>query len=134
MTSANILIVEDEPYEAENLKLHLQQAGHRITAIVVTGEEAIVQAEQGGIDLMIIDIMLSGEIDGIEAVQKIHEKYDIPTIYLSSHVSDELLLRAEQTRPFAYLLKPYRQREMEFLVNMTITRARMDRELTAQKQ
>ena len=133
VTSANILIVEDEPLEAEHLQLHLQQAGHRIIAAVTTGEEAIARAEQGGIDLMIIDIMLPGEIDGIEAVQQIHEKYDIPTIYLTAHVSDELLLRAEQTRPFAYLLKPYRQREMEFMVNMSITRARMDRELAAQK-
>ena len=132
-TGANILIVEDEVLEAEQLKLHLQQAGHRIIAVMTTGEEAIVKADQGGIDLIVIDIMLSGEIDGIEAVQQIHEKSDMPIIYLSAHVSDELLLRAEQTRPFAYLLKPYRQREMEFMVNMSITRARMDRELAAQK-
>ena len=132
-TGANILIVEDEPLEAEQLKLHLQQAGNRVIAVVTTGEEAIVRAGQGGIDLMIIDIMLSGDIDGIEAAQQINEKYDIPIIYLTSHVSDELLLRAEQTHPFAYLLKPYRQREMEFMVNMSITRARMGRELAAKK-
>lgn len=134
MESANILIVEDEPLEAEHLKLHLQQAGHRIMDTVSTGEAAIARAEQGNIDLMLIDIVLSGEIDGIEAVQRIRDKHDIPVIYLTAHVSDELLLRAEQTFPFSYILKPYQQRELEFMINMCLARVKVVRELAAQKQ
>ena len=133
MESARILIVEDNLLEGEHLKLHLLQAGHRVEALVSSGEEALARTAEGGIDLMIIDIVLAGEIDGISATQQIHEKYDIPVIYLTAHVSDELLIRAEQTRPFAYLLKPYRQREMEFTVSMSLTRAQIERELTVQK-
>ena len=132
--SGNILIVEDDPFEAEHLRLHLQQAGHLISDVVTSGEEAIARVNQGGIDLLVVDIVLSGEIDGIEAVQKINQEHAIPVIFLTSHVSDELLVRAERTKPFAYLLKPYRQREMEFMVNMSLVRARVERELAAQKQ
>lgn len=132
--SGNILIVEDDPFEAEHLRLHLQQAGHLISDVVTSGEEAIARVNQGGIDLLVVDIVLSGEMDGIDAVQEINQAHDIPVIFLTSHVSDELLIRAERAKPFAYLLKPYRQREMEFMVNMSLVRARIERELAAQKQ
>ena len=134
MESANILIVEDDALQAEHLKLLLQQAGYRIVAVVPTGEQAIARVEQGGIDLMIIDIILSGVIDGIEAVRQIHEKYDIPTIYLTAYIYDDMLLRAEQTQPFAYILKPYQPAEIEFMVKMCLARVRIESELAAQKQ
>lgn len=129
---ANILIIEDDPYEAEHLKLHMQQAGHRIVDVATSGEDALIKAEQADINLILSDIVLSGELDGIETVLKIRKKYDIPAIFLTAHVSDELLLRAEQARPFAYLLKPYRQSEMEFMINMSLTRVQVEKELIAQ--
>ena len=129
-----ILIVEDDALEAAHLSLHLQQAGHRVVGVVESGEQAIVRAEQGGIDLMMVDIVLSGEIDGIDAVQNIREQHDIPAIFLSAHVNDELLQRAEKARPFGYLLKPYRQREMEFMIAMSLVRAQFERDLMAQRQ
>lgn len=128
-----ILIVEDDALEAAHLSLHLQQAGHRVVGVVESGEQAIVRAEQGGIDLMMVDIVLSGEIDGIDAVQNIREQHDIPAIFLSAHVNDELLQRAEKARPFGYLLKPYRQREMEFMIAMSLVRAQFERDLMAQR-
>jgi two-component system, sensor histidine kinase and response regulator len=131
--SANILIIEDDPYEGKNLQLHMQQAGHRIIDVVTTGEEAIIKADQEDIDIILADIVLPGEIDGIDAVLKIREKHNIPTIFLTAHVSDELLLRAEQARPFAYLLKPYRQAEMEFMINMSLARVQVEKKLLAQK-
>ncbi len=133
MESANILIVEDDVLQADHLKLVLQQAGYRIVAVVPTGEQAIATAAQGGIDLMIIDIILSGVIDGIEAVRQIKEKYNIPTIYLTAYNYDDLLFRAEQTQPFAYILKPYQPGEIEFMVKMCLARARIENELAAEK-
>ncbi len=134
MKSANILIIEDEPFEAEHLKLHLQQAGHRIAGVVSTGKDAIERAALGGIDIMIVDIVLPGEIDGIQAAMQIREEHDIPAIFLTAYVNDELLYRAEQARPFAYLLKPYRQREMEFMISMSLARMQVERELKEQRQ
>lgn len=133
MESANILIVEDDVLQAEQLKLQLQQAGYRIAAVVPTGEQAVARVEQGGIDLMIVDIILSGIIDGIEAVRQIHEKYAIPTIYLTAYIYDDMLLRAERTQPFAYILKPCQPGEIEFMVKMCLARARIESELAAQK-
>ncbi len=134
MSSAHILIIEDDAYEAEHLKLHLQQAGHRVSRIVTSGEQAVRQVAQNGYDLMVVDIVLSGEMDGIEAVQRIREIHDIPAIFLTAHVSDELLLRAERARPFAYLLKPYRQRELEFMINVSLARSQIEKELEQEKQ
>lgn len=134
MVSASILIIEDDALEAEHLKLHLQQTGHHVVDAVATGEQAIIRAQQGDIDLMMVDIMLAGEIDGVDTVQQIRQQQDIPTIFLSAHVSDELLQRAEKVRPFGYLLKPYRQREMEFMVSMSLARAKFERDLMAQRQ
>jgi len=133
MESANILIIEDDAFDAEHLKLHLQQAGHRIVDVVTTGEEAIARATRGGIDLMVVDIVLPGKIDGIEAVHQIRKSNNIPVIFLTAYVTDELLLRAEQAFPFAYLLKPYRQREMEFMINMSLVRVQVEREIAAQR-
>lgn len=133
MKSASILIVEDEPFDAENLKLHLLQAGHRVVDVVSTGEEAIARVEQADIDLMMVDIVLSGEMDGIDAVLQIHKKHDTPVIFLTANISDELLLRAEQASPFAYLLKPFRQGELEFMIKMSLARAQVTREMAAQK-
>ncbi|MBL7005139.1 MAG: EAL domain-containing protein [Gammaproteobacteria bacterium] len=131
---ARILIIEDDHFEAEHLKLQLLQAGHLIADVVSSGEAAIKRATEGGIDLMVVDIVLSGEIDGIDTVQQIHQFQNIPVIFLTAHANDELVYRAERTRPFAYLLKPYRQLELEFMVKMSLKRIQVEKELTAQKQ
>ena len=133
LESTTILIVEDDQFEAEHLKLHLQQAGHRIAGIVNSGEEAIARVDGHDIDIMIVDIVLSGKLDGIDAVQEIRKRMDIPVIFLTAYVNPELLLRAERVRPFGYLLKPYRQLELEFMINMSITRMRVETELSASK-
>lgn len=134
MADARILIIEDEPLEAEHLRLYLRKAGYRISAIVDSGEAAVECVQNDRIDLMVADIVLSGEIDGIEAVRRIHETADIPTIFITAYVSDELLLRAEQVRPFAYLLKPYQPAELEFMVRVALARDKAERELARDKQ
>ena len=134
VSNAHILIIEDEPLEAEYLKLHLRKAGYRIADIVTSGNAAIEKAGNEQIDLVLADIVLPGEIDGIEAVRRIQNSKNIPTIFITSHMSDNLLLRAEQVRPFGYLQKPYRQTELEFMIRMALARARVEQELTRKKQ
>ncbi|MCB1829646.1 MAG: response regulator, partial [Gammaproteobacteria bacterium] len=134
MAYARILIIEDEPLEAEQLRRYLRTAGHQVSAIVDSGEAAVERVQNDRIDLLIVDIVLAGKIDGIEAVRRIHKSADIPTIFITAHVNDELLLRAEQVRPFAYLLKPYQPAELEFMVRVALTRARAEQALTLEKQ
>ena len=134
MSNSHILIVEDEALEAENLKLHLRKAGYPIVDIVSSGEAAVEKAGIGDVELMLVDIVLSEGIDGIEAVRRIRENRDIPTIFITGHVNDELLLRAEQVRPFAYLQKPYRHKELEFILKVALTRSRVERELTRSRR
>lgn len=129
MKAKNILIVEDDPLEGEHIALHLEQAGHHCAAIVQTGEACLARLAQGGIDLLIVDIVLASDLDGIETVARAKTFTDIPVIYITAHVSDDSLRRAERTLPFAYLLKPYDQRELEFLITMSLTRVQVEREL-----
>ncbi|MCB1862367.1 MAG: response regulator [Gammaproteobacteria bacterium] len=134
MAYARILIIEDEPLQAEQLRLCLLQAGYRISAMVDSGEAAVEYARTDRVDLIVADIMLSSEVDGIEAVRRIHKFADIPTIFLTAYTNDELLLRAEQVRPFAYLLKPYQPTELEFMVRVALTRAKLEQELAREKE
>ncbi len=132
MENIRILIIEDELFEAQHLALNLQQIGYHTVEIVNTGEEAISRiAQNNNVDLLIVDIVLPGDIDGIEAVKQIRQSYDIPCIFLTAHVNDELIERAERSRPYAYLLKPYKIREMEFMVKMSLARFKMEKEQAA---
>ena len=114
MKNASVLIIEDDRLEAEQLSLNLRQAGYFIAGVVSSVEQTMPCVESQNVDLIVADIVMPGEIDGIDIVKLVRQNYDIPFIFLTAHVSDELLLRAEQTRPFAYILKPYRLHELLF--------------------
>jgi len=127
MKNANILIIEDDPFEAKQLSLNLRQAGHFIADIVSSADQAMACVNSQDVDLLVSDIVLPGEIDGIDIVKLVRQNHDIPFVFLTAHVNDELLLRAEQTRPFAYILKPYRLHELLFTVKMALTRAEYEK-------
>lgn len=128
-----ILIVEDDHLEAEHLALLLDNAGHRVAGVVSSGEACLQFLADHPVDLMIVDILLEGELDGIDTVARSNTAYGVPVIYLTAHVSDESLRRAERTQPFAYLLKPYRQRELEFMVKMALTRHEVETQLRTER-
>jgi PAS domain S-box-containing protein len=112
MPKARILIVEDERIIAEDIKRALKNFGYGVSSIVVTGKEAIGKAQTERPDLAIMDIMLSGTMDGIEAAKVIRERFNIPVVFLTAYVDDNLLARATITEPFGYLLKPFEDREL----------------------
>jgi len=126
--NASVLIIEDDRLEAEQLSLNLRQAGYFIAGVVSSVEQTMPCVESQNVDLIVADIVMPGEIDGIDIVKLVRQNYDIPFIFLTAHVSDELLLRAEQTRPFAYILKPYRLHELLFTVKMALTRAEYEKQ------
>ena len=129
MDAVTILIVEDDPFEAEALQLDLVQAGFRVAGIVDNGNDLIRMVNRNPIDLLIVDIVLSGAMDGIQAVEEVRAFSNVPVIFLTSHDTDEFLSRAEQTDPAAYLFKPYRKRELSFIIRMTQARYKRETEL-----
>lgn len=129
METVEILVVEDEGIVAESIKFILSEMGYRVSAVVSTGEEAVQKAEQEKPNLVLMDIFLTGKMDGIEAAKQIYSQLDIPVIYLTAHTNDEILNRAKIAEPFGYIVKPFRDKELHSVIEMALYKHDMDRKL-----
>jgi two-component system, response regulator PdtaR len=111
-----ILVAEDENIVALNIKKTLESIGYKVTAVVNNGEEAIKQVENNKPDLILMDIMLKGLTDGIEAAEIISKNYNIPIVFLTALSDEKTIDRAAFTKPYGYLLKPFTTGEMHTAV------------------
>jgi len=118
MSGERIMVVEDESILVMLLKRKLNNYGYGEIDWVDTGEAAVRNAESFKPDLILMDIVLKGNMDGIEAAKRINENFDIPIIYLTAYSSDEVLKRALETEPYGYIIKPFR--ELEINANIKI--------------
>ncbi|RJR38408.1 MAG: PAS domain S-box protein [Desulfobacteraceae bacterium] len=129
MSGENVLIVEDEGIEALDLQHRLVSLGYTVSDPACTGEEAVVMAGEIRPDLVLMDIMLAGEIDGVVAAEKIQTQLDIPIIYLSAYADEATLQRAKITEPYGYIVKPFRERELRITIDMALYKHKMERRL-----
>ncbi|HWQ34687.1 MAG TPA: response regulator [Blastocatellia bacterium] len=129
MISPRILVVEDESIVAEDIRERLQRFGYEVADAVSSGEAAIARAAGLRPDLVLMDISLSGAIDGIEAAEKIHEQWDIPVVFLTAYSDSGTLQRARSSGSFGYLLKPFDERELRATVEIALYRHRLEKEL-----
>ena len=130
MTKANILIVEDEGIVAEDIQSILKDLGYGVVSVASSGEEAVKKA--GGTrppDLVLMDIVLKGDMDGIEAAKQIHARLNIPVVYLTAYADKKTLERAKITEPFGYILKPFGERELYTNIEMALYRNKMEKKL-----
>ena len=128
-----ILIVEDENIIALNIKKKLKSFGYAIPAIASTGEEAVKMAEIILPDLILMDIMLKGDMDGVEAAEEIRKRFDIPVIYLTAYSDDKVLERAKITEPYAYIVKPFKANDLRSNIEMTLYRHSVEKEVKRKK-
>lgn len=126
---ARILVVEDESIVAFNLQQRLSQLGYDVPAIAVSGQESFDLVEQTLPDLVLMDIHIQGDMDGIEVAARLQESHSIPVIYLTAYSEDSTLERARKTRPYGYLLKPFSERELHATIQMAFERHRLESEL-----
>ena len=124
-----ILILEDEPSVAEHLRQYLLERGFDVTGIVTTAEEALSAIEARLPSLIITDIVLPGDMDGIEVAKIIDERFGIPVIYLTDYRDNRFFERAKQTPPSAYLLKPFNESELDLTIEMAIRRNQIKRRM-----
>ena len=134
MTSARILIVEDENIVTMELKARLQALGHSIAAVASSGEEAIARAAETRPDLALMDIRLKGSIDGVEAAEQIRTLFDVPVVFLTAYSDDATLERVKATEPFGYLVKPFEERELHSTIDMALYKHVIERRLKEQKR
>ena len=129
MSNAKIFIVEDEAIVAESLCDQLEKLGYIVTGNAPSGEEALRKIKKELPDLVLMDIMLEGEMDGVEVAQQIREFYGIPVIFLTAYSDPETLGRAKLTEPFGYLIKPYKERELLTTLEITLYKHRMEKRI-----
>ena len=121
MDDSKILIVEDEYIVAADLKQRLEDMGHEIVGIEEEGLAAIQKTAETKPDLILMDIKLKGEIDGIETAKQIQAIYDIPFIYLSGNIDINTLERAKITGPSGYIIKPFMDKKIEKTLEMVLS-------------
>jgi two-component system, cell cycle sensor histidine kinase and response regulator CckA len=124
-----ILIVEDEAVLGKDLRRRLEASGHQVLEIVAYGEDAVVIAKETVPDLVLIDIKLKGEMDGIEAAGLIKKHLDPAIVYLTAHSARPFFDRAKETEPFAYVSKPVSPTELDRVVEMALFKHRMEKRL-----
>ena len=129
MKKARILITEDEQIVAEDLKMALEAMGYSIIGIASSGERAIELADREKPDLILMDIILSGKMDGIAAAYTIRSRHDIPVIYLTAYADSTLLERAKQTEPLGYIVKPFNEREVHSNIEIALFKHHMESEI-----
>ncbi|WP_207460507.1 response regulator [Azospirillum sp. SYSU D00513] len=120
MIAARILIVEDDRIVARDIQQQLQRMGHSVAGMAANGEDAIRLAGSSRPDLVLMDIRLEGEMDGIEAARRIRATHHIPIIFLTAYANDDMVRRASQTEPFGYLLKPFEEPQMRTVIQMAL--------------
>ncbi|GEM_PF-2691749 len=123
-----ILIVDDEPDIVRLVRIAMEKCGYSIIT-AGSGQEAIDSAKDHKPDLVLMDIMLKGKMDGIEAAKQIHYSLDIPIVYLTAYSDDEKLARAKDTQPFGYVLKPFEDKELKTAVEISLCKAETEQQL-----
>jgi CheY-like chemotaxis protein len=116
----SILIVEDESIVAEDLRLLLARFGYGITAVCSTGEDAIEKATTNPPDIILMDINLMGEMDGIETAERIQSMMDVPIVFLTAYADDATLERARVAARYGYIMKPFESREIHLSVEVSL--------------
>lgn len=125
---ARILIVEDERVIAWYIQETLEQLGHTVLACVASGVQAIEIAERHQPEIVLMDIRLKGDMDGITAAEQIYTQFDIPVIYLTAHTDPATLQRAKFSAPFGYLVKPLRVQELKTTIEITLHRHHLEQQ------
>jgi DNA-binding LytR/AlgR family response regulator len=120
-TPIKILVVEDEIIIAAKISMHLTKLGYEVTGILPRGEEALVSVEENRPDIVIMDIRLKGEMNGIDTAIRMQKNADIPVIFLTANADEATFNKAKAAKPYAFISKPYKQTDLQRAIELTIS-------------
>lgn len=120
MSNADIMLVEDEQIASMDIEGMIEEASYTVSASADTAENALELLEEHPVDVVIMDISLPGEMDGVDATEAINEKYGIPVVYLTAYSDEETLKRAQATKPAGFLVKPVTGADLKATIEMVL--------------
>ena len=122
----HILIVEDEQIIAIDTRSILENLGYKVTAIVSSGEKTLEKLKECHVDLVLMDIKIKGDLDGIETTKMISEQFDIPVIYMSAYADQTTLELAKNTDVYGFIVKPVSRKQLQSTIEMALFKYRMN--------
>jgi len=131
VAKARIMIVEDELIIGRDVKISLERMDYTVTSVATSAEQALERAERDRPDLILMDIVLPGQMDGVGAAEEIRSRWGIPVVFLTAYADEKTLERAKMSEPFGYLLKPFQARELRAVIEMALHKAEMEERLRA---
>ena len=129
MAYEKILIVEDEALAAMEIEARLIKLGYRISGIVSTGEAAVAAVHETMPALVLMDIVLAGEIDGIRAADEVRRRFNVPVVFLTAYTDERTLKRAKLAEPFGYLMKPFEEKDLHTTIEVALYKHSMEKKL-----
>jgi two-component system, LytTR family, response regulator LytT len=133
MAKVKVLIVEDESIVAKDIQNSLKKIGYQVTAAVSNGEKALEEIEENRPDIILMDIMLKGKMTGIEAAKIIKKRFDIPVIFLTAYADDNTLNNAKVSEPYGYLIKPYKDKELQTTIEVSLYKHEKDLQIKKER-
>ncbi|MBL1279003.1 MAG: response regulator [Fluviicola sp.] len=133
MSKINVLVVEDESIVSKDIQHSLKKLGYNVVGASATGEKAIALAASENPDVVLMDIMLKGEMNGIEAADQIKSNQAIPIIFLTAYADELTLSKAKITQPYGYILKPFKEIDLHTTIEMAIYKHSKEQEVIKER-
>ncbi len=133
MAKTSVLVVEDESIVAKDIQNSLKKLGYAVPAVVNSGEDAIDAAGEHRPNLILMDIMLKGDISGIEAAEQIKNRYRIPVIFLTAYADESTLSKAKVTEPYGYIIKPFKEIDLHTSIEMALYKHGKEQEVRKER-
>ncbi len=134
MKPKRVMIVEDNAAVGIDIKRSLEKLGYDVPGIITSGEKAVVKVNELKPDVILMDIKLSAELNGIQAAQQIKKDHDIPVIYLTAHSEDYLIQQAKESKPFGFLIKPFQERLLYSTIEIALYMHKLEQELVSRNK
>lgn len=133
MPKTNVLVVEDESIVSKDIQHSLKKLGYNVVGAASTGEKAFELAQEKNPDIILMDIMLKGEMNGIETAEKVKTELHIPVIYLTAYADESTLAKAKVTEPYGYIIKPFKEVDLHTSIEMALYKYSKEKEVLKER-
>lgn len=133
MSKTNVLVVEDESIVSKDIQHSLKKLGYNVVGAAATGERAIELARSENPDIVLMDIMLKGDMNGIETAEVVKREMNIPVIFLTAYADEATLAKAKVTEPYGYIIKPFKEVDLHTSIEMALYKHKKEREVEKER-